>query len=89
MKSKTKYILTILVISDFALIYYNHFNALNETSFQPKELLYSKWFFVIGVLCIGLFFSNKDWRNILTKIMLGAFGICLALNLYLFILMTL
>jgi hypothetical protein len=84
MKSKTKYILTILAILDLVLIYYNHFNALNETSFDPPELKYSKWLFGIGILCVGFYFSNKSWRNILTKIMLGAFGICLALNLYLF-----
>ncbi|WP_299549947.1 hypothetical protein [Seonamhaeicola sp.] len=85
MKTKTKYILLILVILGIALLYYNHNNALTETSFDPVELKYSKWFFGIGILCVGLYFSNKNWRNVLTKIMLGTFGICFALNLYLFI----
>lgn len=85
MNSKTKYILPILAISGFVLLYYNHNNALTETSFDPVELKYSKWFFGVGILCVGLYFSYKNWRNALTKIMLGVFGICFALNLYLFI----
>ena len=66
------------------LIYYNHNNALIETSFDPPELKYSKWLFGIGILCVGLYVSNKSWQKVLLKIMLGAFGICLALNAYLF-----
>lgn len=74
-----------MAILGFVLLYYNHNNALTETSFDPVELKYSKWFFGVGILCVGICFSNKNWRNVLTKIMLGAFGICLALNLYLFV----
>ncbi|WP_144709407.1 hypothetical protein [Cellulophaga sp. RHA_52] len=85
MKTRTKYIFLIIGIIDSVLIYYNHNNALAETSFDPPELKYSKWLFGIGILCVGLYFLNERWRNILAKIMLGAFGICLALSLYLFI----
>ncbi len=64
---------------------YNDNNALTETSFDPPELKYSKWLFGIGILCAGLYLFRKAWRNILTKIMIGTFGVCFALNLYLFI----
>jgi len=67
------------------LLYYNDNNALTASSFDPPELKYSKWFFGIGISCIGLYFIKKTWRNILTKIMIGTFGVCFALNLYLFI----
>ena len=67
------------------MIYYNDKYALTETSFDPIELKYSKWFFAIGILCVGIYFFNKNLRNIITKIMFGAFGICLALNLFLYI----
>ncbi|WP_397362264.1 hypothetical protein [Olleya sp. R77988] len=85
MRNRTKYILLILAIAGFALSYYNHFNALNETSFEPIELTYAKRFFGIGILCAGIYLFKKNWRNILTKFMLGAFGICFAINLFLFI----
>ncbi|AXO78892.1 hypothetical protein DZC78_00305 [Olleya aquimaris] len=57
---------------------------MTETSFDPPELKYSKWLFGIGIICVGLYFSNKNWQKVLTKIMIGALGICLALNTYLF-----
>ena len=85
MRNRTKYILLILATAGFVLSYYNHFNALTETSFDPVELKYAKRFFGIGILCAGLYYFKKDWRNILTKIMIGTFGICFALNLYLFV----
>ncbi|NMH88061.1 hypothetical protein HHX25_11150 [Flavivirga sp. Y03] len=84
MKPKTKYILSILVISGFALLYYNHNNELTETSFDSTELKYAKRFFGIGILCLVLYFFNKKLKNLLTKIMFGVFGISLALNLYIF-----
>lgn len=34
-------------------------------------------------MCAGLYFFNKKWGILLTKIMIGAFGVCLILNLYL------
>ncbi|MBQ4804530.1 hypothetical protein J8L88_16840 [Aquimarina sp. MMG015] len=54
------------------------------TSFDSVELKYAKRFFGIGVLCTGLYFFNKNWRNLLVKIMIGTFSISLALNLYIF-----
>ncbi|WP_073153661.1 FEKKY domain-containing protein [Mesonia phycicola] len=55
---------------------------MTETSFDSVELKYAKRFFGIGILCIGLYFFNKNWRNVISKIMIGAFGISLLLNLY-------
>ncbi|SHI77886.1 hypothetical protein SAMN04488508_10374 [Aquimarina spongiae] len=47
------------------------------------ELDLSKVLFVIGLLSFGLYFLAKDWHKVLTKIMIGAFGVCLVLNLHL------
>ena len=85
MNSKTKYLLLILVIAGIILLYYNDNNALTENSFDPPELKYSKWLFGIGTVCAGLYLFKNAWRNILTKIMIGTFGVCFALNLFLFI----
>lgn len=85
MNSKTKYLLLILAIAGLVLLYYNDNNALTETSFDPPELKYSKWLFGIGILCVGLYFFKVKLQNILTKIMIGAFGICFVLNIYLFV----
>ncbi|WP_405207184.1 hypothetical protein [Aquimarina sp. LLG6339-5] len=85
MNTRTIYILLILAFSGFVLSYYNHNNALNGTSFDPLELKYAKRFLGIGILCVGLYFFKKKWRSVLTKIMIGTFGICFALNSYLFI----
>jgi len=84
LNNKTKYIIPILVILSFALLYYNHNNELTETSFDSVELKYAKRFFGLGILCAGLYFLNKNWQNLLTKIMIAAFTISLALNLYIF-----
>ncbi|WP_155854926.1 hypothetical protein [Cellulophaga baltica] len=83
MNTRTKYILLISGISAFGLSIYNKYNAFTETSFNPVEFEYAKVFLGIGILCVGLYFFNKNWRNVLSKIMIGAFGICLILNLYL------
>ena len=73
------------MIAGIVLLYYNDNNALTETSFDPPKSKYSKWLFGIGILCFGLYFFKKTWRNLLTKIMIGTFGVCFAINLYLFI----
>jgi hypothetical protein len=46
------------------------------------ELDFSKILFLMGILSFGLYFFVKKWRNRLTKVMIGTFGICLVLNLY-------
>ncbi|MCG2432126.1 hypothetical protein [Aequorivita xiaoshiensis] len=81
MNVRTKYTLLILGTSAFGLLIYNRYNAIAEVSIIP-ELEYSKIFFGIGILSIGLYYFLKKWRKVLPKIMIGAFGICLALNLY-------
>ncbi len=47
------------------------------------ELDISKVLFFIGLISFGLYLLAKDWRNFFTKLMIGAFGICLVLNLHL------
>ncbi len=64
------------------LTIYNHNNELTGTGFDSVELKYAKRFFGIGILCIGLYFFNKNWRNLISKVMIGAFGISLLLNIY-------
>jgi len=71
LNSRTKYILLILATTAFVLTVYNHNNELTETSFDSIELKYAKRFFGIGVLCAGLYFFNKTWRSLVTKIMIG------------------
>tara|TARA_R110000868_G_scaffold385339_3_gene653189 strand:+ start:19 stop:561 length:543 start_codon:yes stop_codon:yes gene_type:complete len=83
LNARTKYILLISGISAFGLSIYNKYNAFTETSFNPVEFEYAKVFFGIGILCVGLYFFKKNWRNALSKIMIVAFGVCLILNLYL------
>ena len=46
------------------------------------ELDISKILFLLGIISLVLYFLLKNWRNILTKVMIAAFGICLFLNLY-------
>ena len=46
------------------------------------ELNFSKILFLMGMLSFGLYYFVKKWRHVLTKVMIGAFGICLMLNLY-------
>lgn len=74
-----------MAIAGLILSYYNHRNVLTETSFDPIELKYAKGFWILGILCMGVYFLNKSWRSQITKIMIGAFGICLGLNLYILI----
>jgi hypothetical protein len=83
MKNKSKYGILILGILGFALLCYNKYFALAETSFEPQELVFSKWFFGIGILSIGIYFLNKKLSNLLTKVAIATFGICLILNIYL------
>lgn len=47
------------------------------------ELDISKVLFFTGLISFSLYLLAKDWRNFLTKLMIGAFGICLVLNLHL------
>ena len=82
MKSKTKYLLLILSIVGLSLILFNEYKAYSDWSIVP-ELELSKGLFVIGIISFGLYFLIKKWRKVLTKVMIGAFSLCLAQNLYL------
>jgi len=77
LNTKTKYLLLILIIAGIVLLFLNINNAINETSFNPPELKYSKWLFGLGMLSFGLYFFRKTWRNVLSKIVVGSFGNCL------------
>ena len=71
-----------LGILAFGLLIFNNYYAYYWYSIVP-ELEYSKIIYGIGILSVGLYYFVKKWRNVMTKIMIGAFGICLILNLYL------
>ncbi|MFD0992824.1 FEKKY domain-containing protein [Tenacibaculum geojense] len=82
MKTKTKYILLILSIITFSLLTFNSVKM--QYWYNVKlELDIAKFLFVIGLISFGFYFLAKGWRNVLTKIMIGVFGICLVLNLHL------
>jgi len=84
LNTKTKYTLLILAVLGFALTCYNHLNELTGTSFDSVELKFAKISLGLGISCAGLYFLNKNWQNILTKIMLASFILSLGLNLYIF-----
>ncbi len=74
--------LLILGILAFCLLIFNNYYAYYWYSIV-LELEYSKIIFGIGILSVGLHYFIKKWRNVMTKIMIGAFVVCLVLNLYL------
>tara|TARA_Y100000815_G_scaffold30705_1_gene25645 strand:- start:776 stop:1366 length:591 start_codon:yes stop_codon:yes gene_type:complete len=82
---KIKYSVLLLATLALLLLIYNKYNLLTVSSFDPVELKYAKVFFGIGILCAGLYFLKKSWRSLLSKIMIGAFGICSILSFYLFV----
>ena len=83
-KFKINYLLPVVVIITLVLIIYNNNHELTATSFDSTELRYAKRFFWAGVIGMILFFLNKKWRSIVSKITLVFFGISLILNLYIF-----
>jgi hypothetical protein len=82
LNSRTKYILLTLGILALGLLIFNNYYAYYWYSNVP-ELELSKVLFAIGLLCFGLYFVIKKWMKIFTKLMIGAFSLCLAQNLYL------
>ncbi len=82
MNSKTKYIILTLAISAFGLLIFNNYKTYYWYSITP-ELEIAIGLFAIGIICFGLYFLLKKWRNILTKIIIGTFSLCMAQNLYL------
>ena len=83
MNSKTKYLLLFLGIAGIILLIFNSIELWYwyETIL---ELEISKILFIIGLIAFILYFKVEKWRELLTKIMIGTFGICLILNLSLF-----
>ncbi|MGY5353648.1 FEKKY domain-containing protein [Wenyingzhuangia sp. IMCC45467] len=81
MNKRTKYIILALGILRFIFLLYNKNFALAENSLEPPELKYSKLFFGIGVLSIGIFFLSKKLRNLLITLAISGFTICLILNI--------
>lgn len=82
MKTSIKYTLLILACIDLSLLIFNGYNIYNYTELAPI-LKFANGLFILGTICAGLYFLLKKWRKILTKIMLGAFSLYLAQNLYL------
>ena len=83
MNSKTKYLILILGITGVILLVFNSIELWYW--YETKlELEISKILFIIGLIAFVIYFKAEKWRKLLTKIMIGAFGICLILNLSLF-----
>ena len=82
MNSKTKYLLFTLGIIGTILIIFNSIEMWYWYDFK-LELEISQILFIIGLISFGLFFIIKQYRKILTKIIIGAFGISLILNIHL------
>ena len=81
MKTKTKYILLLLSVFGFALLIFN--SVMMQYWYNVRlELNISQVLFAIGLLCFGLYLFVENWQKVLTKIMIGAFGICLIFNLH-------
>jgi|TARA_B110000037_G_C16910558_1_gene420103 hypothetical protein len=83
MNSKTKYLLLFLGIVGIILLIFNSIELRYWYETIP-ELEISKVLFIIGLIAFILYFKVEKWRKLLTKIMIGTFGICLILNLSLF-----
>ncbi|AUC23227.1 hypothetical protein BTO15_14490 [Polaribacter sejongensis] len=82
MNSKTKYLLFTLGIIGTILIIFNSIELWYWYEFK-LELEISQILFIIGLISFGLYFIIKKNRKILTKIIIGAFGISLILNIHL------
>jgi len=82
MNSKTKYLLFFLGIIGIILITFNSIEMWYWYDFK-FELEISQILFVIGLISFGFYFILKKRRNILTKIMIGTFGISLLFNIHL------
>jgi len=82
MNSKTKYLLFTLGIIGTILIIFNSIEMWYWYNFK-LELETSQILFIIGLISFGLYFIIRKNRKILTKIIIGAFGISLILNIHL------
>ncbi len=80
MKPKTKY--SIILIAIVGLIFLI-FSSIKWMYWELEYLLFAKILFAIGFISSIIYFSAKDWRKILTKIMLFSFSISLILSVYL------
>ena len=82
MNSKTKYLLLTLGIIGTILTIFNSIEMWYWYDFK-MELETSQILLIIGFISFVLYFIVEKWRKILSKIMVGTFGICLILNLHL------
>ncbi len=80
MTSKTKY--SIIIIAVVGLVFLI-FSSIKWMYWELEYLLIAKILYIIGFISLGLYFLAKDWRKVLTKIMLYAFSISLILSVYL------
>jgi len=79
MTSKTKY--SIILIAVAGLIFLM-FSSVKWMYWELQYLMISKILYLIGIIGLVLYFLAKDWRKVLTKIMLITFSISLAINIY-------
>ena len=82
MNSKTKYLFLTLGIIGIVLLVFNSVKMWNWSNIK-LELEISQILFIISLISFGFYFILKKNRKFLTRIMIGTFGICLVLNLYL------
>jgi len=82
LKLKTTYILIILGALALGLLIFNNYYAYFRFSVVPK-LEYSKLIFALGLFGGALFYFLKKWRRLLAKLVIGAFAVCVILNLQL------
>jgi len=82
MKTRTKYLLLTLGITGIILLIFNSIELWYWYD-TKLELEISQILFIIGLISFGFYFISEKWKNFLTKIMIGIFGISLALNIHL------
>ena len=82
MNSKTKYLLFSLGITGIILVIFNSIEMWYWYDFKI-ELEISQILFIVGLISFGFYFIFTKHRNILTKIMIGTFGISLLLSIHL------
>mgnify|MGYP003631407372 CR=1 FL=1 len=80
MNSKTKY--SIILIALIGLVFLI-FSSIKWMYWELEYLLIAKILFLIGIISFILYFLTKDWRKILTRIMLFSFSISLIFSIYL------
>ncbi|TCI90605.1 hypothetical protein [Tenacibaculum sp. M341] len=83
MNSKSKMLIEATGIVGVILLTFNY-NKMHYFSHIRPELDISVILYGIGLITLCLYFLIRKWRKVISKIIIGLFGISLALNLYIF-----